>query len=271
MNKSQRTHSLAHAAIDAGTAAAFAFFGREGRAAFAWHRHRKHQFLVVTHGLGYVQTSLGVAVLTPWRGLLLPAGTLHETRVESDCRYRSLFFSPDRHGLRTVGVQTVEVTPLLAAMVEHCAGWTEPTRATPESRRFFAALWDVACAGARPFAEADVPGPTSKRWREAVGFVLEHLGEVDLPMLARRMGEPERTFRRRFAAEFGCTWRRYLRAVRVSRALQLLESGQGNVTEAAYAVGFRSLSAFNAAFRAVFGRNPLSVRRRLNAPGRPRS
>lgn len=41
---------------------------------------------------------------------------------------------------------------------------------------------------------------------------------------------------------------RYLRTKRIDRAAELLRSGKANVTEAAMAVGYSSLSAFNKAF-----------------------
>ena len=41
---------------------------------------------------------------------------------------------------------------------------------------------------------------------------------------------------------------RYLRTKRIDRAAELLKTGKANVTEAAMAVGYSSLSAFNKAF-----------------------
>lgn len=105
-----------------------------------------------------------------------------------------------------------------------------------------------------------MPEKLPAAWRDTLAFVLQQLAHVDLPAAAARHGQPPRTFRRNFHAAFGCDWRRYLRSLRLTRALQLLESGRLNVSEAAQAVGFGSLSAFNAAFRAVHGRNPSAVR-----------
>ena len=46
---------------------------------------------------------------------------------------------------------------------------------------------------------------------------------------------------------------RYLRNLRLERAAELLRSGRSNVTEAAMAVGYSSLSHFSKAFAEMFG------------------
>ncbi len=50
----------------------------------------------------------------------------------------------------------------------------------------------------------------------------------------------------------------YLRKIRLEKARHLLEEGGLNVTEAALAVGYNSLSSFSRAFSAHFGLKPLS-------------
>ena len=45
----------------------------------------------------------------------------------------------------------------------------------------------------------------------------------------------------------------YLRQARMERAAELLRTGRCNVTEAAFAVGYNSLSHFSSAFHETFG------------------
>lgn len=69
-----------------------------------------------------------------------------------------------------------------------------------------------------------------------------------LEMLAQEVGCSPFHLSRIFAEEAGMSIPRYLRTKRVERAAELLKSGKANVTEAAMAVGYSSLSAFNKAF-----------------------
>ncbi len=61
---------------------------------------------------------------------------------------------------------------------------------------------------------------------------------------------------RTFSAYTGMTMSRYLRNLRLEQAAVLLRSGKYNVTEAAMAVGYLSLSHFSKAFAEMFGSSP---------------
>ena len=58
---------------------------------------------------------------------------------------------------------------------------------------------------------------------------------------------------RQFSEATGLTIQQFLRQARLERAAELLRQGRHNVTEAAFAVGYNSLSHFTVAFRQVFG------------------
>ncbi len=74
-----------------------------------------------------------------------------------------------------------------------------------------------------------------------------------LEMLASEVGCGVYQLSRSFSQETGMTIPQYLRQVRLERAERLLRSGRCNVTEAAFAVGYRSLSHFSKAFWEQFG------------------
>ena len=56
------------------------------------------------------------------------------------------------------------------------------------------------------------------------------------------------------------TWRAVLRRQRLLRAIEELAAGDEPVTRIAFAVGYSSLSAFNAAFLELTGRTPTDYR-----------
>ena len=93
----------------------------------------------------------------------------------------------------------------------------------------------------------EVETDPSRRWRDA-----------DLRTLRL---EPGRV-RRWFLTHHGMTFQAYSRARRLSAALGQIRNGT-EVTEAAFASGYDSLSGFNQAFRQVLGDNPTRTK---NAP-----
>lgn len=74
-----------------------------------------------------------------------------------------------------------------------------------------------------------------------------------LEALAREVGVSPFYLSRIFSRTMGIPLNQYLRRLRLERAAELLRSGEYNVTEAAYEVGYNSLSHFSAAFHQQFG------------------
>jgi len=74
-----------------------------------------------------------------------------------------------------------------------------------------------------------------------------------LQELGRLVGCSPFHLSRQFSSATGLTIQQYLRQIRLERAAALLRAGSHNVTEAAFEVGYNSLSHFTVAFRETFG------------------
>ncbi|MBN8709027.1 MAG: hypothetical protein BGO12_13310 [Verrucomicrobia bacterium 61-8] len=93
-----------------------------------------------------------------------------------------------------------------------------------------------------------------ERVKQALARDLEHpptLGE-----LAKEVGCSSFYLSRIFSEQTGMTISRYLRNLRLEKAAELLRKGECNVTEAAFTVGYSSLSHFSKAFAEMFGSCP---------------
>jgi AraC-like DNA-binding protein len=94
--------------------------------------------------------------------------------------------------------------------------------------------------------------------RQRVERVIELLGQQlenppTLDELGTLVGCSPYHLSRTFSSQTGMTIPQYLRQIRMERAAELLKSGRANVTEAALAVGYSSLSHFSHAFRETIG------------------
>jgi AraC-like DNA-binding protein len=112
-------------------------------------------------------------------------------------------------------------------------------------------------APARPAHKLPLNPEDAKRIRH-VRRVLERefQNPPRLMDLARSVGVSHPKLNSCFREAYGATIFEYLREVRLSRARSLLEEGRMNVTEAAFEVGYASLSHFAKAFREHFGASP---------------
>lgn len=96
---------------------------------------------------------------------------------------------------------------------------------------------------------------------ERIGSVKKNLLQnlVNPPSLmecARSAGCSPAYLSRTFSEYTGMTIRHYLKNLRLDHAATLLRSGRYNVTEAATAVGYSSLSHFSQSFTEIFGSPP---------------
>ena len=92
---------------------------------------------------------------------------------------------------------------------------------------------------------------------KALNYLREHYREpVYAGDMARAVGLSESRLKSLFQHAVGISWVKFLQGYRIHRAAALLNEGTHNVTEAAMAVGFDSLSHFNVTFRSFMGVSP---------------
>lgn len=96
-----------------------------------------------------------------------------------------------------------------------------------------------------------------KQVNQALHYIREHFAE---PIYARQLAAAanvsETRLKTLFRETLGMTWGKYLQGFRIHRAAALLGESGLNVTETALAVGFESLSHFNATFQSFMGIPP---------------
>jgi len=85
---------------------------------------------------------------------------------------------------------------------------------------------------------------------------------------ARRCGVSQGHLSRAFHHATGFTFREYLARTRAEQARELLRDPRRNITEAAFAAGFQSVSQFHRVFRKVYGMAPGEMRREWAMPRR---
>ncbi|MGF1586504.1 MAG: two-component regulator propeller domain-containing protein [Bacteroidales bacterium] len=80
--------------------------------------------------------------------------------------------------------------------------------------------------------------------------------ELDVDFFASAMGMSRAQLYRKFNALTNQTVKEFVRTVRLKKAAELLDAGQHNVSEVAWAVGFGDLPYFTRSFKIQYGINP---------------
>jgi len=110
------------------------------------------------------------------------------------------------------------------------------------------------------------PGARShlKGLEAAMAFIDKQLNKpISLERVSREAGMSKFRFCRYFKEVTGQTFRSYLARRRIQRALELLRTGERNVSEVYLDVGFKDLSHFSRVFRRITGQLPSEYRRNL--------
>ncbi|MFI8306106.1 helix-turn-helix domain-containing protein [Streptomyces sp. NPDC085927] len=213
------------------------------------HSHPFHELL--WNGSGASTTVVGSRVwtITPSLGLWMPAGTLHSGSAVAGTWFRATFFGFHTTPSLSDTPVVVEITPLLRLLLERLgeSGLSATSREVTE-----AMVLDVL----RPSPhELLVHRPTSALLRPIADAVTAEPGDRrTLADWATELGVSTRTISRAFVAETGTSFARWVASVRAQHAIALLTRGW-EVEAVAAEVGYRSASAFGAAFRRTTGTN----------------
>lgn len=238
------------------------------------HAHSWGQLIYAATGVVTVWTTHGSWVVPPHWAIWAPAGVEHGLRFTGNASLRTLYLQPGIPGPDTPRLDTsaldiaglaprsmvITVSPLLRELIlravhERMLDSRDPTH------RALVHLIVHECTPA-PTPPFDLPLPHSARLRA----VAEHLSRrasyrLSHAAIARRFGIGVRTLERGFIAETGLSLGQWRRNARFMHALRQLGAG-ASVKHAAIEAGYRTPSAFVAAFRASFRTTPGTYFRR---------
>jgi AraC-like DNA-binding protein len=219
---------------------------------FEWHAHGDHQLAWSPEGVLVVLTDGGESyVLPPSRALWIPAGTMHETRASGAAVLRSVYLEPPRCPIKWGAPTPVAVSPMLGELIHHL----DDRRLGAEERfRAEAVLFDLLLP--LRIATIDVRPPSDPRARDVADALLADPADPrTLQEWGRAVGASSRTLARAFLNDTGLSFGRWRTLVRLQASLPYLAE-QLPVSSVAPLVGYRTTSAYVAAFRAQTGVTP---------------
>ena len=105
-----------------------------------------------------------------------------------------------------------------------------------------------------------------ERLPQALQYIQEHLSEpISVGQTARALNMGTSSFSRFFTKASGLSFPAYVNSIRLSRAAELLVSGDASITEIALETGFSTASYFILSFRKYYQLTPAQFRKRYAA------
>ncbi len=214
------------------------------------HSHPTHELLWNESGSSRVTVESRTWTITSTSGLWMPAGLLHSGSASAGTWYRAAQFGIASAPALSTSPVAIEITPLLRLLLERLAeqSLTERSRSLTESM-----VIDLLAPSRHELLVHVPDAPLLRPIVEALGN--DPRDSRTLSAWAAQLGVSPRTITRVFQAETGLSFGRWVATVRVQRAMVLLGHGL-ELHEVAEHVGYRSASAFGAAFRRATGSTP---------------
>ncbi len=226
---------------------------------FDMHQHPQHQIAWASRGVIAVQIGGGRWVLPPTRALWIPGGLPHRTGTSHGAAMRGIFVEPGRSHVPFTAPTLLRVGGLLRELFNYLTGEDDQTPPVPQDdtdrrRRAEAVVFDLL----EPVDVIPVgaPMPTDPRIVEVAEALTRNPAD-DRPLegFAVAAAASPRTLARLFPAETGMTFGQWRTQIRLAASLPLLAGGLP-VARIAERVGYRSASAYVAAFHRAVGVSP---------------
>ena len=221
------------------------------------HEHERDQLLYAAGGIMRLRTEAEAWIVPRDSAVYIPAGTHHAVSMHGNVEMRTLYIDTAATDARRRDLSVVAVSPLLRELV--LALSEEPMVYDPDSRGgLIAQLIELEIGRARELS-LKVPLPKDARLqRLCAGLLADPSDRRTLEAWSGVAGASARTLARLFERDLGMSFNRWRQRIRFHNALEALSRGVP-IARVAQQHGYRSASAFSAAFGKVMGVPPSGI------------
>ncbi len=218
------------------------------------HSHKRDQLLYSPRGVMRFQTDRTALVVPPDRAVYIPAGLRHSVAMHGAVEMRTLYIAPGPTHAEQTELRVLSVSNLLRELI--VALCDEPIVYREGSRGDLIAQLIADELERSSELSLSVPLPRDPRLQTLCAAVLADPSDRrTLERWSDSAGASARTLARLFNSDLGMSFRDWRRRIRFHHALEALTRGE-TVARAANLAGYRSPSAFTAAFHKIMGAPP---------------
>lgn len=189
------------------------------------HSHPRHQLIYAVSGLMMAETAAASWAVPAGYGLIVSAGTGHQTRMIGEVCLQSLYVNPE--ALDNGAMQTsriITISPLLATLIAALCGLANPSPTTAKAHHLSQLIvLELADAPTSPLA---LPYPDHAGLRRVCDALVAHPATgKSIDHWAHDIGTSRRSFTRKFQQQTGISFGRWRQRLRCQIALQALAGG----------------------------------------------
>lgn len=222
------------------------------------HTHRHYQLTYVEEGYQYFYINDRVYFVPQHHVILIPSHTLH--RTTSDSKFvilKVVLFITLPNDPFYQNVKVFSAPSVLREMLKYASKWNKLLKQEKEQATFLRAILISLPHFYNENNLLEIPVPRDTRLSSVCHYInMNYAYNVSTDELACVAKMSVRSLQRIFRNETGITIKKYVQLIRILKSIELIDTRQYTLTEIAYSVGYKSLSAFTNSYKAIMQSSP---------------
>ncbi|MGV0847169.1 AraC family transcriptional regulator [Empedobacter falsenii] len=226
------------------------------------HEHKKAQLLYAEGGIVHVFVNDKHWYLPARCFMWIPANTPHSILTNSKTGdLYNFYFKTEKEENDFYSITNIYYTnELLREMILYTKNWSGSiSEKDPAKYDFVKAIRSILPEMESNKLPAFIqhPFPKDQKLIDIAQFLMKNIEKnYTIDEVAQQFGLSTRTLSRKFKDNMGMNYVRFLRALRITKSLELIAENKYNMYEIAMLVGYNSLSSFSNIFQKVSGIRP---------------
>lgn len=259
--KNNSTDNIPRKTADHISAEAYVWFEESWQHEKISHTHKHYQLTYVEEGYQYFHIDQKIYFVPQHHIILIPSATLHRTTSDSESVILKiiLFKSPPTLEFYQK-VQVFTAPSVLREMIMYSEKWNKHAMNDEEQAAFLHAILISLPHFYQENSFLEIPIPKDERLASVCQYInINYKYTVETDALASLANMSSRSLQRIFKQETGITIKKYLQFIRILKSIELIDTNQYTLTEIAYMVGYKSLSAFTNSYITITKNRPRKI------------
>lgn len=229
------------------------------------HVHARGQLSFVSQGYQYFYIENRIYLVPQNHVIWIPSKVKHKSRSEAEhvdlmvILYANV---PEIDFFRSVHIFAVPT--VLREMLGYASKWSQNFEENKEQYHFLQAILNCLPNFCSENHNLQIPIPSNEKLIPICEEINNNFKyAIDIEMLARKAAMSARSLQRIFKAETGITVQKYHQLIRILKSIEMIDQKKFTLTEIAYMVGYKSLSAFTSSYQAIMKDGPRAMKKKV--------
>lgn len=222
------------------------------------HSHQRYQLTFVEEGYQYFYIGKKIYLAPQNHVIWIPSGLAH--RAASEAKTVNLMLVLFKLVPEADFYEQVHVFPapaVLKEMLLYASKWNKLTKEDEEQTLFLKAMLKSLPYFCNENNALQIPVPADNRLIPVCNYInANYQYNFDSDELADIAKMSVRSLQRIFKNETGITLQKYMQLIRILKSIELIDTKQYTLSQIAFKIGYKSLSAFTASYFDIMRSKP---------------